>query len=128
MRIKTEEDFMKMALATAIAIEMSPIIKESMLAVYDFALEIETKHGHKTTVEDMKENTVQFLTDASNHNPLPIPQEFEPEIIGKCYGAWLWCLNMVEMVENKHEVLTAMSELHGMFDNIQKREFQENNR
>ena len=53
MRIETEEDFMKMALATAMAIEMSPIIKESMLAVYDFALEIETKHGHKTTVEDM---------------------------------------------------------------------------
>jgi hypothetical protein len=128
MRIETEEDFMKMALATAMAIEMSPIIKESMLAVYDLALEIETKHGHKTTVENMKENTVNFLTDASNHAPMPTPQEFEPEIIGKCYGAWLWCLNMVEMVEDKHEVLAAMSELNGMFDKIQKREFQENNR
>lgn len=128
MRIETEEDFMKMALATAMAIEMSPIIKESMLAVYDLALEIETKHGHKTTVEDMKENTVDFLTDVSKHNPMPTPQEFEPEVIAKCYGAWLWCLNMVEMVESKHEMMAAMSELNGLFTKLQKREFQENNR
>lgn len=128
MRIETQEDFMKMALATAMAIEMSPIIKESMLAVYDLALEIETKHGHKTTVENMKENTVDFLTDVSKHNPMPIPQEFEPELIGKCYSAWLWCQNMVEMVESQHEMMTAMSELNGLFNKIEKREFQENNR
>ena len=128
MRIETEEDFMKLALATAMAIETSPIIKESMLAVYDLALDIETKHGHKTTVKDMKENTVEFLTDVSNKQPLPIPEEFEPEIIGKCYGAWLWCLNMVEMVETKQEMMEAMAEVVGMFNDLEKREFQENNR
>tara|TARA_B100000035_G_C20561834_1_gene362870 strand:+ start:137 stop:523 length:387 start_codon:yes stop_codon:yes gene_type:complete len=128
MRINSQEDFMKHALATAMTITMNRAVREGLKEIYERALAFEKKNNHKTTVEDMKNNTMEFLNMASSKMPIPIPEELDIEEIGECFGGWLWCLNMVEAVEDNLGMMEAMSEIHNLVTKLEERDFQEKNR
>jgi len=128
MRINKEEEFMKYCLATAMSVSMNDLVLEGLLDTYKCALALETKHGHKTTVKDMKENAMQFLTMAVGKQPVEIPEGFDMEQIAECYAGWLWCLNMVETVESKLEMMEVMSGVVNAMRKSDERDFQEKNR
>ena len=128
MRINSEEEFMKYCLATAMTASMNDVVLEGLLDTYKCALALETKHGHKTTVKDMKANALMFLTEAVGKQPVPIPEGFDMEEIAECYAGWLWCLNMVEAVEAKLEMMEIMSGVVTAMRQSDEREFQEKNR
>ena len=128
MRINSEEDYRKYCLATAMTVSMSDVVLEGLLDTYKCALALETKHGHKTTVKDIRDNTIRFLTDAVNHQPVEIPEGFDVEQIAECYAAWLWCLNMVETVESKLEMMEVMSGVVNAMRESEERDFREKNR
>jgi len=119
---------MKYCLATAMTVSMNELVLEGLLDTYKCALALETKHEHKTTVKDMKENAIQFLTMAVGKHPVEIPEGFDMGQIAECYAGWLWCLNMVEAVESKLEMLETMSGVVNAMRESDERDFQEKNR
>jgi len=128
MRINSEEEFMKYCLATAMTVNMSEIVLEGLLDTYKCALALETKHEHKTTVKDLKDNAIAFLAEAVVNQPVQIPKGFDMEQIAECYAGWLWCLNMVETVESKLEMMEVMASTYDAMRKSEERDFQEKNR
>ena len=76
----------------------------------------------------MKDNALMFLTEAVGKQPVPIPEGFDMEEIAECYAGWLWCLNMVEAVEAKLEMMEVMSGVVNAMRKSDERDFQEKNR
>tara|TARA_B100001250_G_C19770988_1_gene777173 strand:+ start:1390 stop:1776 length:387 start_codon:yes stop_codon:yes gene_type:complete len=127
MRIESTNDLMRACVSTMLTCAEAPAIQEGLLAVYAIATKLEQEHEISPSVEDLRQGVMENFDAKLEEFPIPPPEDFNLEELTKCFGAWLWCLRMVELVTETGDRLTAMAVTHDLLSRMQDNTFREEN-
>lgn len=119
---------MKTCLATMMVCEKQRAIKEGLLSVYDVVKAIESNHNISPGVDVLRKNVVEDFEEMLAQYPKSPPEDFDLEEHSKCFGALLWCLRMVTIVEETESELEAMASATDFISRMQNHSFRESNR